>query len=75
MKVFYWGKPDICAWYGMVLLGTHQQMLKTEDAWVKAGGQWYRRKPGGAWDVPDTVEEVKKCEATCNYKCRYKEAA
>lgn len=75
MRVLWWGKPDMCAWYGMVLSGTPQQMKKTEEAWTKAGGQWYKRMPRGAWDVPDKPEEIKTCgNVDCPYKCSYKEA-
>lgn len=73
MKVGWWGKPDICAWYGIVIFGTHQQMEKTEKAWIAAGGESYKKQPSGAWDVPQKVQEIEKCEAGCKYKCKYKE--
>ena len=76
MEILWWGKPDMCAWYGMVLSGTPQQMKKTQIAWEKAGGRWYGRMPRGAWDVPDKVEEIKICgKSDCPYKCPYKEEA
>lgn len=76
MRILWWGKPDMCCWYGMVLSGTPEQMKKTEAAWTKAGGKWYQRMPRGAWDVPDKIEEIKTCgKVDCPYKCPYKEAA
>jgi hypothetical protein len=60
------GKPGMCAWYGICLVGTSEQIEALQDWWGWAGIEWFRRQPRGAWPVSDKGNEITWVEALEN---------
>lgn len=47
------GKPGFCAWYGLCVQGTAEQIRELESWWSREEIGWHKRQPRGAWPVSD----------------------
>jgi hypothetical protein len=66
MQIINGGKPGFCAWYGLCVRATADQMKELQDWWDLVGIRWYRRQPSGAWSVSDQGEPIPWKEALKN---------
>ena len=58
MAVINGGKPGFCAWYGLCVVATAEQMRRLEAWWRRANIRWWKKMPSGAWDVDTSGEPI-----------------